>query len=247
LRPPGGARRGPSPDNQWLLTTHSLRSGTSQLNAKTLCACGLNQVSEEKMKKQILLTLIFLLTGITSYAQDKIEISLKNSSREESQTRDQLLRLIKMYDMSKWIFTRSILIDEKAIPHSHPILTLHTRHLKDDDLLLSTFVHEQLHWFLVQKDKETQEALKDLRALFPKVPVGLPDGAADEESTYLHLLVNYLEYRADRELLGELRAKQVMDFWSSDHYTWVYKTVLERRRDIGNIMFKYKLIPAARA
>ena len=38
-----------------------------------------------------------------------------------------------------------------------------------------------------------------------------------------------------------------MDFWSSDHYTWVYKTVLERRRDIGNILFKYTLIPAARA
>jgi hypothetical protein len=199
------------------------------------------------MKKRILLTLVMFFLGITSYAQDKIEISLKNSSREESQTRDQLQRLIKTYDLSMWIFTRSVLIDEKAIPHSHPILTLHTRHLKDDDLLLSTFVHEQLHWFLVQKDKETKEAMKDLRALFPKVPAGPPDGGADEESTYLHLLVNYLEYRADRQLLGELRAKQVMDFWASDHYTWVYKTVLERRRDIGNILFKHKLIPAARA
>jgi hypothetical protein len=199
------------------------------------------------MKKRILLTLVMFFLGITSYAQEKIEISLKNSSREESQTRDQLQRLIKTYDLSMWIFTRSVLIDEKAIPHSHPILTLHTRHLKDDDLLLSTFVHEQLHWFLVQKDKETKEAMKDLRALFPKVPAGPPDGGADEESTYLHLLVNYLEYRADRQLLGELRAKQVMDFWASDHYTWVYKTVLERRRDIGNILFKHKLIPAARA
>jgi hypothetical protein len=199
------------------------------------------------MKKRILLTHIILLLGVTSYAQDRIEISLKNNSREESQTRDQLQRLVKTYDLSQWIFTKSILIDEKAIPHSHPILTLHTRHLKDDDLLLSTFVHEQLHWFLTQKDKETKEAMTDLRALFPKVPIGSPDGAEDEESTYLHLLVNYLEYRADREILGELRAKQVMDFWSSDHYRWVYKTVLERRRDIGNIMFKYKLIPAARA
>jgi hypothetical protein len=196
------------------------------------------------MKKRILLTLIILLVGITSYAQDRIEISLKNSSREESQTRVQLQRLLKTYDLSKWIFTKSILIDEKAIPHSHPILTLHTRHLKDDDLLLSTFVHEQIHWFLVQKNKETNEAIKDLRALFPKVAAGSPDAAADEEPDYLHLPVNYLEYRADREILGELRAKQVMDFWSSDHYTWAYKTVLERRRDIGNIMFKYKLIPA---
>jgi len=199
------------------------------------------------MNKTLFLPVTIVLLTITSCAQDKIDISLKNGSAGEIQTRDQLQRLLKTYDLSKWIFTKSILIDEKAIPHSHPILTLHTRHLKDDDLLLSTFVHEQLHWFLVQNDKETKEAMKDLRALFPKVPVGFPNGAEDEESTYLHLLVNCLEYRADRELLGELRAKQVMEFWASDHYTWVYRTVLDRIRDIGNIMFRYKLIPSARA
>jgi hypothetical protein len=196
-----------------------------------------------KMRIRVSVPFIVLLLSITSFAQAKIDISLKSGSPGEIRTRDQLQRLLTTSDLSKWIFTKSILIDEKAIPHSHPILTLHTRHLKDDDLLLSTFVHEQLHWFLVQKNKETNEAMKDLRALFPKVPVAFPDGAGDEESTYLHLLVNYLEYRADREILGELRTKQVMDFWSGDHYTWVYKTVLERTRDIGGIAFKHKLIP----
>jgi hypothetical protein len=94
----------------------------------------------------------------------------------------------------------------------------------------------------VQNDQETKEAMKDLRTTFPKVPVGFPDGAENEESTYLHLLVNYLEYRADRELLGELRARQVFEFWASDHYRWVYKTVLERTRDIGDIAFRHKII-----
>ena len=199
------------------------------------------------MKKRILLPFTIALLSITSYAQDKLDISLKSGSPSEIQTKAQLERLVKTYDLSKWIFTKAILIDEKSIPHSHPVLTLHTRHLKDDDLLVSAFVHEQLHWFLVQKDKETNEAIKELRVVFPKVPVGFPEGSEDEESTYLHLLVNYLEYRADRELLGELRAKQVMDFWATDHYKWVYKTVLERTRDIGNIAFKHKLIPTNRA
>jgi hypothetical protein len=199
------------------------------------------------MKKRFLLPFTIALLSITSYAQDKLDISLKSGSRSEIQTKAQLERLVKTYDLSKWMFTKAILIDEKSIPHSHPVLTLHTRHLKDDDLLVSAFVHEQLHWFLVQKDKETNEAIKELRVLFPKVPVGFPEGSEDEESTYLHLLVNYLEYRADRELLGELRAKQVMDFWATDHYKWVYKTVLERTRDIGNIAFKHKLIPTNRA
>jgi hypothetical protein len=198
------------------------------------------------MKKTVFLLVVFLLLGITSYTQVKTDISLKNGSRAEIQTRDQLQRLLITYDLSQWIFTRSILIDEKAIPHSHPILTLHTRHLKDDDLLLSTFVHEQLHWFLVQKDQETKEAMKDLRTTFPKVPVDVPDGAGDEESTYLHLLVNYLEFRADRELLGELRTRQVFEFWAGDHYRWVYKTILERTRDVGNIAFRHKLIPSPR-
>ena len=36
----------------------------------------------------------------------------------------------------------------------------------------------------------------------------------------------------------------VIPFWATDYYTWVYKTIPERTRDIGNIAFKYKLIPA---
>ena len=179
-------------------------------------------------------------------AQSGLEITLKHNTKEEAQTKEQLLRLMKSYDLSKWIFTKSVLIDKDVIPHSHPVLTLSARHLKDDELLLSTFVHEQLHWHLVQKDKDTDAAIKELRALFPKVPTEGPEGANGEESTYLHLLVNYLEYRADRELLGELKAKQVMQFWATDHYTWVYKTVLERAPDIGNIAFKYKLVPGQR-
>ena len=198
------------------------------------------------MKNIISLTLIALLLSNVSYAQSNVDIALKQGSKEEEQTKAQLQRLLKTYDLTKWIFTNAILIDEKSIPHSHPVLTLSTRHLRDDELLISTFVHEQGHWFLTQNHKNTEEAKKELRVLFPKVPVSFPEGATDEESTYLHLIVIYLEYRADRELLGELRARQIMDFWANDHYTWIYKTVLERTREIGNIVFKHKLIPAAR-
>jgi hypothetical protein len=59
-------------------------------------------------------------------------------------------------------------------------------------------------------------------------------------------VVCYLEYRAIRELLGELKSKQIMEFWAGDHYTWIYKTVLERPRDISNVLFKYKLLPIER-
>ena len=190
--------------------------------------------------------LLIFSVSVAGAAQDKFNITLKHGSAAEGQTRDQLLRLLKTYDVSKWTFTKTIVIEEQVIPHSHPVLTLSTRHLKDDELMLSSFVHEQMHWFLEGKRKETEEAVKELRVMFPKVPSGSPEGGQDENSTYEHLLVNYLEYRADRELLGELKAREVMEFWTTDHYTWIYKTVLERPRDIGQIAFNHKLVPAAR-
>src|SRR5262252_392202 len=110
------------------------------------------------MKIRILLPFALVLLSISSSAQDKLDISLKSGSPAETQTREQLQRLLKTYDLSKWIFTKSILIDEKSIPHSHPVLTLHTRHLKDDDELLSTYLHEQLHWFLVRHSEQTKAA-----------------------------------------------------------------------------------------
>jgi hypothetical protein len=194
------------------------------------------------MRKNALVTGILLFFVASSFAQSKFEITLKNNTPAEAQTKAQLERLIKTYDLSAWSFTNKIEIDEKAIPHSHPVLTLHARHLKDDDLLLSTYVHEQIHWHFTSKRKESEEAFKELRAMFPNPPDKAPEGSRDLESTYLHLFVCYLEYRAVRELLGELRAKQVMDFWATDHYLWVYKTVVERRRDIGGILIKHKLM-----
>jgi hypothetical protein len=199
------------------------------------------------MKHFLISLLLVLMLSPAHYAQQKIDISLAHGSSTEQRTKEQLQRLLGTYDFSKWIFTRSIIIDDKSIPHSHPTLTLHTRHLKDDELLVSTFVHEQIHWHIVQKDQDAEAAMKELRVLFPKIPVDPPEGAGDERGNYVHLLVIYLEYRADRELLGELKARQIMNFWATDHYTWLYKTVLERTRDIGNVAFKHKLIPADRA
>lgn len=197
-------------------------------------------------------TLAVILLSYASAAQTnsiQFDITLKHNDQREEQTKQQLQRLLSAYDVSNWVFTRKITIDSdfNVIPHSHPILTLSTRHLKDDELLLATFVHEQLHWYLGEKPKETEEAYKELRSKFPKVPVGFPEGGNNEESTYKHILVCYLEYQAMKGLLGELKARQVIEFWATDHYTWIYKTVLERGREIGSLMRKHKLLPIRRA
>lgn len=207
------------------------------------------------MRKVIICIVFTMIAGHTAaMAQTatpkaQIEITLKNNNQREQQTKQQLLRLLSAHDVSKWVFTRKIIIEGgmDVIPHSHPVLTLSTRHIKDDELLLSTFIHEQFHWYIGEKPKETEAAYKELKNLFPKVPVGYPEGGNDEDSTYYHILLCYLEYQAMREMLGELKARQIMDFWTNDHYTWIYRTVLERGREINSLMRKHKLIPITRS
>ena len=195
------------------------------------------------IRRQIPLMLMMLALAQTVMGQS-LEITLKHGSAAEAQTREQLQRLLATYDLSPWIYTKSIVIDERAIPFSHPVLTLHTRHLTDDELLLSTFVHEQFHWFLVERPEATEQAIADLRKVFPRVPAGGRAGDRDEYSTYLHLLVCYLEQQAVLQMLGELKAKRIMEFWATDHYTWVYQTIISRSREIDQIMRDRKLIPA---
>jgi hypothetical protein len=174
-----------------------------------------------------------------------LSITLVHDDERSRATRDQLLRLLATYPLERWIFTREVLIDSspRVIPHSHPVLTLNTRYVRDDELALSTFVHEQLHWHLLAKGDAADRADAALRRLFPTVPTKPPEGARDETSTYLHLALCYLEYQALRELLGHLRARWVIEFYTTHHYTWVYQTVLERTADLGRIVDEYGLAP----
>ena len=193
----------------------------------------------------LILILVVTVLVFNASSQTDLKITLANNTPPEQQTKAQLERLLNTHDLSKWIATKSILIDEKtAIPHSHPVLTLNTRHVSDDELLLATFVHEQMHWFVIRDQKNLGGALDEIKKMFPDAPAAPPEGARDLSSTYLHIVVCYLEYRAMRELMGELRSKQIMEFWTTDHYRWIYRTVLERPRDIGQILFKYKLVPS---
>ena len=173
-----------------------------------------------------------------------VQISLAHDTPREEATRAQLTRLTVTHDLRPWLFTRRVIIDEEAIPHSHPVLTLHARHLEDDDQLLSTFVHEEIHWFLEAREATTAAAVIELRALFPGLPVGFPDGAQSEQSSYEHLIVIYLERVGLSGLVGEDRASETFRFWESDHYRALYRVVRENRDAVGGIVRRNDLLPA---
>ena len=98
---------------------------------------------------------IFSLLVAAALASPHIDFQLQQNSEREQKTKVQMERLLETYDLRKWTFTEKVIIDEQSTPHSHPVLTLHTRHLNSDDQLLSTYVHEQLHWWLNARWKQT--------------------------------------------------------------------------------------------
>jgi hypothetical protein len=118
--------------------------------------------------------------------------------------------------------------------HAFPVLTMNVHFVGSDDEMLSSFVHEQLHWWLRDHPNEMHQAVRKLRELYPRVPVGLPQAAETEYSTYGHLVDCYLEIQADRQLLGESRTVDVIKHKPS--YTWIYQTILQDESKIAAIV-----------
>ena len=167
---------------------------------------------------------IVMSAGMVSAATPSIKIDIAHGSEREQKTKATLEQVLSTYDLNKYTFTKHVVIEERAVNHAFPTLTLNARFASSADELLSSYIHEQLHWHLRDRGSEQQSAIAELRRMYPGAPVGLPEGADSAVSTYGHLVDCYLEILADRELLGPDRTSAVIA--DKDHYTWIYATVL---------------------
>ncbi|HMD36493.1 MAG TPA: hypothetical protein VKH42_16060 [Vicinamibacterales bacterium] len=192
------------------------------------------------MKTLILFTVAFpvALAG-ARMATPPVTIDLAHGTAREQQTKATLERVLADYDLKKLTFTKHVVIEERAINHAFPVLTLNVRFASSPDELLSSFVHEQLHWHLRDRGRDQQDAVGDLRRMYPNAPVGLPEGADSEVSTYGHLVDCYLEIVADRELIGPERTSAVIA--DKGHYTWIYDTVLRDEKRISDLVDRHHL------
>jgi len=172
------------------------------------------------------------------------EIILVKSIEKEQQVREQLLSLFERYPLDKWRYTAKVQIEEGAIPRSHPVLTLGAQHVNDPGQLLGTYIHEQLHWFLMlaEKFEGAKRARDEFRRMYPVLPVKLPGGCGSAFSNYLHIQVNFLEYLGLIELLGAGEARSVLERITT-HYTKIYALVLQDNERIGEVMTRHNLIP----
>lgn len=173
-----------------------------------------------------------------------IEITTAHGSVDEERTADFLQQLIEKYDVGRWQFTDHVVLDEDAIPHSHPVLTLSTR-VRDRSLtgLLATYLHEQLHWYVREEDDaEAIAAIDEMRALFPSVPDETAGGAHDEFSTYLHLIVNWLEIESLRQVIGREEADAFFQREiDGPVYPWIYRQCIERSDEIAAVVRRHGL------
>ena len=165
-------------------------------------------------------------------------IRTASDTADERASAENLRRLARTYDLARFLFTLEVVVDAKAIPHSHPILTLTTRH-RSDDALLAEFLHEQLHWYLSPHLQALQRAVREFEQMYPDLPVGLPLGAASRWSSYLHLAVNALELRATELYVGPQRARDVLAGWQ--HYRAIYRIVLDETDRVEEVLRRHAI------
>lgn len=191
------------------------------------------------MLRQFCVCILFTIVSLAEAKATGMKIELASGTTLEKAGEAQLERILTRYDLQGLIFTQQVRIESGVIPHSHPVLTLNTRHLDDDELQLATFLHEQIHWFCSGKEEAVEAAVADLRHLYPEVPVGFPQGARDEHSVYLHLIVNLLELDALERVLGTKRARALI--LRKDYYLWIYDQVLKGQMKIRPVLQKHDL------
>jgi len=165
-----------------------------------------------------------------------------NGTPGEEMVKAYLLDLGRKFDLSRWSWVKDVRIDRYLealgqcfVKDGIPVIRLRsmrpmtpeeeTVHGQDArHRLLALYVHEQFHAYLDLKAQQTDAAIQELRQLYPQGPVGGEEGARNEFSTYLHLLLCTLELDSVSCLSGEDTYRALKA--EPRFYRFIYRTVL---------------------
>jgi hypothetical protein len=177
---------------------------------------------------------------------DDFDISLDFTTvqRNAEQVRAMLLDARARLDLARFEYCKQVRIAPTEIPYSHPSITLNTW-VHDDLGLLSVYLHEQMHWYVTWYSHahapQWRQLLERLRARYPAVPAAEAGGANDEFSTYLHLLVNWLEVEAVSQFIDRSRVESHVR--ALHFYRWIYQTVIDDWQPLGALYREQGLLP----
>ena len=174
-----------------------------------------------------------------------VDIDLEHARREAERVRDMLAALRRRHDLSRFEYTSVVRIVPGGDTFAIPMLTLGNRFADNEDLLLSTYLHEQMHWYLWHLGTPERD---HGGAVLRRAGAALSRGAdraarrrAQLRATYLHLVVNWLEMAATSEFIGRERACAVAE--AQRTYRWIYRTVLRDWDMLGELYERHGLVP----
>jgi len=174
----------------------------------------------------------------------EIALDLSTAQRSAERVRTMLQDLRARHDLARFEYTRQVRIAPMEIPHSHPVLTLNTW-VRDETGLLCGYLHEQMHWYLTwyshAHPARWRTLYQALLARYPDAPTAPPAGAPDRFSTYLHLVINWLEVDAVACLLD--RDTVIRHVSALPFYAWMYRTVIADWKALGALYTDHAVIP----
>lgn len=167
------------------------------------------------------------------------ELRLRNGRPEEESAAAALLDALAPFDVRRWIYTDLVVIDgDLRGGMSHPLrLGPHLLLLRPHSAL-TTFLHEQLHWF-VGHHANLAAVIDEARKRWPDPPPP-PAGCADAYSTWTHLSVCALEYQSLCELVGTHAAETELRLHNA--YSWVYSEILDAPSWFEEYLCRHDLI-----
>jgi hypothetical protein len=177
---------------------------------------------------------------------DDLEITLDFTEvqRNAERVRAMLLDARARFDLACFEYCKRVRIAPTEIPYSHPSITLNTW-VRDDLGLLSTYLHEQMHWYVTWYSHvhapQWRSLFEQLRKRYPSVPAAEAGGGNDEFSTYLHLLVNWLEIEAVSQFID--RDRVLNHVRALPFYRWIYQAVTDDWEALGALYRERDLLP----
>ena len=164
-----------------------------------------------------------------------INITTKNNTEKEIKVANVVREIASKYNFP--VSTNKVVIENGVIPHSHPVLTMNTR--VDDPLeLLSTLIHEQLHWF-AQEHPKYDEAIEYLKEHYED------NGECNKSGTYPnsfweHIIVCWNTRNVLQDILAKEEVEHIYDQWQP--YPKTEHLILNKFDDIKGELVKFDMI-----
>lgn len=175
---------------------------------------------------------------------ENIEIDLSETRKAAELVRGLIEMLHAEHDLSRYEYTSRIRIAPGEIPHSHPVLTLNTMS-RTKEAVLSAYLHEQMHWYVTWYSHAQTDSWRSiwatLKSRYPVVPIAFPEGAHTVASSYLHLIVNWLEIEALSLFLGQEAA--IGHASKNFVYSGIYKIVISEWSWLAKLYSEHHLAP----